>query len=146
MSSVSRTVRTAADPQVVFDYLVDFTTTEQWDPATVTTQRLSGDGGLGTRYHHVSRFMGRETELEYTVVDVDPGTLLRLRGVNDTVTATDTMRVTPDGTGSVVEYTAEFEWHGVAKVAAPLLAPALKKLGDDAERGLQENLDKLPGA
>lgn len=144
MSTVSRTVRTDAAPQQVFDYLVDFTHTEEWDPGTVSTERVSGDGGVGTRYHNVSKFLGRETELEYTVIDLDAGTLVRLRGVNDTVTATDTMRITPDGSGSLVEYTAEFEWKGVAKVAGPLLAPALKKLGDEAEQGLQENLAKLP--
>jgi uncharacterized protein YndB with AHSA1/START domain len=143
VSTISRTVRTDASPQQVFDYLVDFTRTEEWDPGTVTTERVSGDGGVGTRYHNVSRFLGRETELEYTVIDLEAGSLVRLRGVNDTVTATDTMRITPDGTGSVVEYTAEFEWKGVAKVAGPLLAPALKRLGDEAEQGLQENLGRL---
>ena len=40
-------------------------------------------------------------------------------------------------------YTADFAFSGVAKVVAPLLAPALKKLGDEAEEGLQKALAKL---
>ena len=47
--------------QVVFAYLSDFTTTTEWDPGTVRTTRESGDGGIGTRYRNVSRFLGRET-------------------------------------------------------------------------------------
>ncbi len=143
MSTIRRSVRTEASPQQVFEYLSDFTHTEEWDPGTVTTERVFGDGGVGTRYHNVSTFLGRETELEYTVIDLDRGTLVRLRGEGKSVTAIDTMRISPDGSGSVVEYTAEFDWTGVAKVAAPLLGPALTKLGDAAEEGLKVNLDRL---
>jgi carbon monoxide dehydrogenase subunit G len=143
MSTIRRTVRTQASPDRVFAYLSDFTRTEEWDPGTVSTERVSGDGSVGTRYHNVSRFMGRETELEYTVIDLDQGTLVRLRGEGKSVTAIDTMRITPDGEGSRVDYTAEFDWKGVAKVAAPLLGPALTKLGDEAEEGLQRSLDAL---
>jgi uncharacterized protein YndB with AHSA1/START domain len=144
MSTVRRTVRTQARPDRVFAYLSDFTRTQEWDPGTVSTTRVSGDGGVGTRYRNLSRFLGRETELEYTVIEVDEGTLVRLRGENASVTAIDTMRITPDGDGSRVEYTAEFAWKGVAGVVAPLLGPALRRLGDQAEQGLQRNLDGLP--
>ncbi len=146
MSTVSRTVRTDASPQQVFDYLSDFTTTEEWDPGTVSTERVSGDGGVGTVYRNVSKFLGNETELTYTTIDLREGALVQMRGENKTVTATDTISITPDGTGSVVEYTAEFDWHGAAKLATPILAPALKKLGDDTEKSLHEHLGRLPGA
>ena len=53
----------------VFAYLQDFTNTEEWDPGTVRTTRESGDGGVGTRYHNVPKFLGRETELTYVVND-----------------------------------------------------------------------------
>ncbi len=145
MSTVTRTVRTQASPQQVYDYLSDFTTTEEWDPGTVTTERVSGDGGVGTVYKNTSKFLGNETELTYTTIDLETGTLVRMRGENKTVTATDTIRITPDGTGSQVEYTAEFEWHGAARLATPILVPALKKLGDDTEESLTVNLDKLAG-
>lgn len=144
MGTIRRTVRTQASPEQVFAYLSDFTRTEEWDPGTVSTERVWGDGSVGTRYRNVSRFLGRRTELEYTVIDLDEGTMVRLCGENRSVTAIDTMTITPDGEGSRVEYTAEFDWKGVAKVAAPLLGPALAKLGDEAEEGLQQSLDALP--
>ena len=38
----------------MFAYLSDFTTTNEWDPGTVSTERVSGDGGVGTTYHNTS--------------------------------------------------------------------------------------------
>ncbi len=52
-----------ARPERVFAYLADFTHTEEWDPGTVRTHRVSGDGGVGTTYANTSRFLGRETDL-----------------------------------------------------------------------------------
>ena len=46
---LQRTVETAGSPDAVFAYLGDFTTTTQWDPGTVETTCVSGDGGVGLR-------------------------------------------------------------------------------------------------
>ena len=37
-------------------------------------------------------------------------------------------------------YRAEFELKGAARLVAPLLAPAFRRLGDEAEVGLREAL------
>ena len=140
---IQRTVETPAAPAAVFAYLSDFTTTTEWDPGTVSTTRVSGAGDVGTEYRNVSRFLGRETELTYRVTEHTPDRRFALRGENKTVIAHDTMEIEPHGPGSRVTYTADFAFSGVAKVVAPLLAPALKKLGDEAEEGLQKALAKL---
>jgi uncharacterized protein YndB with AHSA1/START domain len=137
---ISRTLQVPRSPEEVFAYLQDFTTTEEWDPGTVRTTRLEGDGGVGTRYRNVSRFLGRETELEYVVEEADSPGLLRLRGENKTVISEDTMTLTPTSAGTELTYRAEFTFKGVARVVAPLLAPAFKRLGDEAEKGLREAL------
>ncbi len=140
---LERTVTTVASPERVFAYLSDFTTTTEWDPGTVITTRVSGDGGVGTTYDNTSKFMGRETKLTYEVVEyADPARIV-LHGHNATVDAIDSITVAADGDGSRVTYQAEFSFNGVGKLIAPLLAPALKKLGDDAEQGLAEALAKL---
>ena len=138
-----RAVQTAAPPAVVFAYLSDFTTTNEWDPGTVRTERVSGDGGIGTTYHNTSSFLGRKTELTYEVVEHQPDSRFALRGENKSVVAHDSMEIAPHGEGSTVTYTADFAFKGLGKLVAPLLAPALKKLGDDAEQGLRESLAKL---
>lgn len=138
---IVRTLTVARPPAEVFAYLHDFTTTEEWDPGTLRTTRESGDGGVGTRYHNVSRFLGRETELTYVVEQVEPPRLFRLRGENATVVAHDTMTLTPTGSGGTeVTYRAEFAFKGAARLVAPLLAPAFRRLGDEAEVGLREAL------
>ncbi len=140
---LQRTVETSASPAAVFAYLSDFTNTDEWDPGTVRTVKVSGDGGVGTKYHNTSKFMGRETELTYEVVTHQPDSLFALRGENSSVVAQDRMEIAPTGSGSQVTYTADFAFKGIGKIVAPLLAPALKKLGDDAEKGLREGLAKL---
>ena len=45
----------------------NFTTTTDWDPGTVTTVRLHGNGGVGTTYLNTSTFLGRTTQLTYVV-------------------------------------------------------------------------------
>ena len=145
---IERTVETATPIEAVFAYLSDFTTTTEWDPGTVETTRRSGDGGLGTVYDNVSSFMGSKTELAYTVTELVPEKRFQLRGENRTVTATDTMSFEPTPTGGTkVTYHADFQFKGlfgkVAPVLSPVLALAFKKLGDEAENGMQRSLDEL---
>jgi carbon monoxide dehydrogenase subunit G len=140
---LQRSVETTAAPAAVFAYLSDFTNTNEWDPGTVKTELESGSGGVGTKYHNTSKFMGRETELTYEVVEHRPDSLFALRGENSSVIANDSMEIAPLGAGSKVTYTADFEFKGLGKLVAPLLKPALKKLGDEAETGLREALAKL---
>lgn len=140
---LERTVETTATPEAVFDYLSDFTHTTEWDPGTVSTSRRSGDGGVGTVYDNVSEFNGRRTELVYEVIRHEPPHTVQLRGKNKTVTATDTMVVRPLGEGTSVTYSADFEFHGLAKLAVPFLGKAFAKLGDEAESGLRQALARL---
>lgn len=140
---LQRTVHTPASPERVFAYLSDFSTTNEWDPGTVHTRRVSGDGGVGTVYHNRSRFLGRESELTYTVTAYSPPRQIVLHGHNDTLDAYDTIDVHPQGSGTLVTYTADFQFTGIAKLVVPLLAPAFKKLGDDAEQGMIQALAKL---
>ncbi len=148
MPTIERTVTTTASPQAVWDYLSDFTTTTEWDPGTVRTVRVSGSGGVGTVYENTSRFLGRETQVVYTVVESSAPMRIQLRGQNASVTATDTMTFTAVGTGTRVHYRAELELQGPLRRINPLLSlPVInfpfKRLGDDAEKGLREALARL---
>jgi carbon monoxide dehydrogenase subunit G len=140
---LQRSVETKATPEAVFAYLSDFTNTNEWDPGTVRTVLVSGDGGVGTIYRNTSRFMGHETELTYEVVDHRPDRVFALRGENSSVIAHDTMEIEPAGFASKVTYTADFQFKGLGKLVAPLIRPALKKLGDEAEEGLRKALARL---
>ncbi len=145
---VERTVRAGAPLERVYAYLADFTTTTEWDPGTVETVLVSGDGGVGTVYRNTSRFAGRETQLTYTVVERDEGDTFALRGENKTVHARDTMTFRRVGDGTEVRYVAEFRFPmldlPVVRTLADLaLAPLFKRLGDEAEEGMRAALARL---
>lgn len=143
MIVIEREVVVAAPVELVFDYLADFETTEEWDPGTVRTVRLEGDGGVGTAYRNVSAFAGRETELRYVVEASDRPTRVVLRGENKTVVARDTMTFRSESGGTRVTYRAEFRLKGLARFAEPLLRTPFRRLGDEAERGLRDALGAL---
>ncbi len=145
---INRKIETDTPLTEVFSYLSDFRSTNDWDPGTVKTTRTSGDGGKGTIYHNVSSFMGRETELDYTVTVLEDGKRFQLRGVNPTIEAVDTMVFSRTSGGATsVEYDADFTFKGSFRFVAPLLAPVLwlafKKLGDEAQEGMKRELDRL---
>lgn len=140
---IVRTLTSPRPAEEVFAYLSDFTTTEEWEPATIRTTRESGDGGVGTRYRNVSRFLGREVELTYVVEEVVHDERFRIRGENSgrTVASYDTMTLRPTASGGTeLTYRADFMFTGASRLVAPLLSPALRRLGDRAEAGLREAL------
>jgi hypothetical protein len=146
---IARTVTVDRPPGVVFDYVSDFTTTTEWDPGTVHTVRVDGDGGVGTTYRNTSRFLGRTTELTYVVIERGPRQRISLRGENATVVAMDTMTLRQLRPGTTeLTYRAEFtfkgRWRLLAVLLKPLLAPAFRRLGDQAEAGLRRELNALP--
>ncbi|HET7326091.1 MAG TPA: SRPBCC family protein [Nocardioidaceae bacterium] len=143
MLTLQRRVTVDRPIEQVFPYLADFSTTEEWEPGTVSCRRVSGDGGVGTTYQNVSKFLGRETELTYVVEEFEDGRRIMLRGENETVVSRDTMVLRPDGAGTEIHYTAEFEFSGLAKYAEPLLRLPLKKLGDDAVKGMRRALERV---
>ena len=144
MPSVERTITVQQPIDKVWAYLSDFTTTEEWDPPTVSTERTSGDGGVGTTYHNVSKILGTEQEVDYRVTQYEEGRLLQLEGDAGSVKLLDTITVEPtaDG-GTSLTYHAEFNPVGAAKLATPVLPAALKVLGDKVAQSLQEHLEKL---
>lgn len=143
MHVIRRKVSTSwSAEQEVFDYLQDFSHAEEWDSGTVSCRRLDGDGGVGTRYLNVSRFLGRESELEYEVEEHDPPRKFVVTGRNKTLTSRDIVSIAPqpDGT-TLVDYRAEMEFNGVVRLVSPLLTPFLAKLGDDTAAQLRSVLD-----
>lgn len=143
MIRMQRQVTAGCPPEVAFAYLADFTTTEQWDPGTVRTERLSGDGGVGTHYANTSRFAGRTSDLVYEVTALTPGESIELRGENASVVAHDTITVAGRPNGCLVTYQVEFAFAGWLRWVEPLLRFAVADLLDKGARGLDRELARL---
>lgn len=124
----------------LFRYFADFTTTNQWDPNTVKTTLISGEGGIGSRYSNTSKFNGKESSLVYEVFEYKPNSVIRLRGENKNITAIDTMAIVDHGDTRTFTYEAKFKLKGLAALAAPFLRKAFNALAKDAEAGLRKVL------
>jgi len=124
----------------LFRYFADFTTTNEWDPNTVKTTLLTGDGGLGSTYSNTSKFNGKESSLVYEVIEHQPNTLIKLRGENKNIVAVDTMTITDNGHNRTFTYEARFKLKGLGNLISPLLSKAFKKLAVEAEVGLRKVL------
>ncbi len=139
---VERTFTVSRSLEDVFDYLSDFENTNQWDPGTVSTTRTSGDGGLGTIYANRSQFMGREVDLTYETIGFDRPTFFSARGTNKQSTATDSMTFTRDGDRTQIHYRADFQFHGIVKLVAPLVVkPKLDALADETVEDIRTALE-----
>lgn len=143
MPSVERTVTVDQPIEKVWAYLSDFRNTEEWDPPTVRTERVSGDGGEGTTYHNVSRLLGSEQEVTYVVTEHEENARLQLRGDAGSIQLLDTITLERSDEGTSVTYHAEFTPQGAAKLAQPLLPAGLKILADQVAQSLEEKLRRL---
>lgn len=143
MIVIEREVAVATTPERAFDYLADFRTTEEWDPGTVRTVVVAGEGREGTTYLNTSRFNGRETELTYVVEEYARPDRIVLRGENRTIVARDTMTFRSEAHITRVTYRAEFQLKGLARLAEPFLRRSFEHLGEEAEEGLRNALGKL---
>ncbi len=138
--TVQRDVPSGRDADATFDYLLDFRNAVEWDAGTVSCDRLSGDGGPGTKYRNVSKFMGREVELTYVVGDVDRAARrFEIVGSTGSTTSEDTIEVRDRG-GVRVDYRAVFTFPTYFLPAYPLIALAVRKLGNDTAAELQKSL------
>ncbi len=137
---VERTFTVPRPIESVFDYLGDFTHTNEWDPGTVETRRTSGDGGVGTTYANTSEFMGRTVELTYETTAYERPGRVQFRGTNDRATTTDTMTLTRSGEGTQIHYRADFDLGRLLNLVAPVLVkPKLEKLADQTVAQLQRS-------
>lgn len=136
---VVRTFTVPRPPEAVFDYLADFRSTNDWDPGTVETTLVDGDGGQGTTYHNVSEFMGRRTDLEYQTMTFERPTRLQFRGQNRRAKALDTMTFTPAGEGTEITYRADFDLGVLLNLVSPFLFQSrLEKLADEVVEEMQK--------
>lgn len=143
MTTVSRTFTVTPPPQVVIDYLKDFSNAEEWDPGTEKCTRLdAGPVQVGSRWHNESKIAGVSTELVYELSELTYERIV-LVGINDTATSTDTITVLPHEGGSEVTYEAVIEMQGAAKLAAPLVKVVFEKIGSDTEDDMTRVLNGL---
>jgi carbon monoxide dehydrogenase subunit G len=148
MVHVVRTFTVERPVDVVVAYLADFGDATQWDPGTVSCTRAdNGPVAVGATWNNTSKVLGLTAKLTYRLDRLDPGHVV-LVGENDkgTATSTDDISVRPGaepGT-SEVTYDATIVFHGLAKIAAPVMQLEFEKLGNQTVTGIQRAVAALP--
>jgi hypothetical protein len=125
----------------VFAYLAAFDNIRDWDPSVASARRLDeGEVRIGSEVEVNVRMKKRELPLRYAVVRLEPGTLVAVEAPARWFRSYDVITVEAVGTGSRVSYDALLELKGLAKLAAPFMGSAFRKIGDAAADGLRRVL------
>jgi carbon monoxide dehydrogenase subunit G len=141
MPKVNKTVTIGRPPAEVFEYLARFETTAEWDPGIVTATRTSdGPIGVGSTFDLVSDFRGRQIPVTYEITEFEPPDRFVIVGRNKRFVGIDEIRVSPEGTGARVDYTADFRMQGIAKLFEPFMGGMFEKLSNEAMDGLKKTL------
>jgi carbon monoxide dehydrogenase subunit G len=144
MTRVQQTIHVKAPIEAAFDYVADFSTTEEWDPGIVEASRLDvGPSREGSRFHVVSEFNGRKLPLEYTITAFERPRRVVLVGEGDTFHGVDEITFESAGSGTMVTYVADLQLKGIARIVEPFMKGRFEELGRKAAAGLQRELDRL---
>ena len=135
--------RTVSAPVAeAFDYAANFENIQDWDPGVVTSQRV-GDGpvAVGSAFDLVTVFKGRESDMTYTITELDRPRRVVLKGEGKLLSAVDTMEFSETAGGTEIRYTADLTFKGIAKIGTLFVRDDLDQLGRDAVDGLKTALD-----
>ncbi|MGW3245462.1 SRPBCC family protein [Streptomyces sp. NPDC001070] len=126
----------------VISYLADFGNAVQWDPGTLRCTRIdAGPVTEGAQWCNVSAFRGRRTELTYRLVH-RADDRLRFIGNNKTAQSVDDLAFRSDGDATHVTYDATITFHGLARLADPLLKREFERLGDEVARTMPQAVEQ----
>lgn len=134
MVSVQRTITVDKPLETVAGYLQDFAHAEEWDPGTRSCTRL--DGGpvrVGSAWRNVSEFRGRQTELRYELIRLEPAHLT-FRGRNKTATSVHDLTLRALEGRTTITYRADITFHGLARLAGPSMRREFDRLGGGVAR------------
>ena len=142
MARFTRRIEVPTPPEDTFAYVADFSTTSAWDPGISEARRID-DGPLreGSRFEVVSTFGGREIPVTYTITAFLPPERVVLEGIGERFRGVDEIRFSPaEGGGTRVEYIADLQLRGLARVAEPFMHGRFEQVVDDGARGLERTL------
>ena len=143
MPRYKASISSSLAPDAAFAYMAAFENARDWD-TTVTEARRLDDGPprLGSRFHLISRFFGRDVPLEYEISGFDEPRRLVLDVTNPTFTGRDEIGVEPGGAGgSRVSYDATIRMRGAAKLLTPLVSVAFGRTSAKAAAELERRLN-----
>jgi hypothetical protein len=137
------TIASSLSAEEAFDYLADFSSVREWDPTAVSAEDLSDRVGVGARFAVVVRSAGKDTELIYETLEFERPRRIVLKAETSSLLSLDTITFVPTAAGCEVTYDARLDPKAtLMKLANPMLSLMFKRLGDNAAKGLERELNR----
>lgn len=129
-------------PQDVFEFVTDPANSLKYQSGTSSAEWTSnGAVGVGSTWKAVTRFMGRDIESELQITDWQPPTQNSVKAITGPVPFEMTIKVEPQGEGTLLTQTGQVELGGVFKLAEGLTGKQLKKQMEADNQTLKELLE-----
>ena len=149
MTVIRERLETDLPTEATFDYVADFANAAQWDPGVAWSRRTSPSPGpivVGTTYELGIRMAGRVAPMTYRIDRLERPDRVVLVGGGSGVDAVDDIRFTPNGGGTVIDYTADIRLRGLRRLLQPTLGGTFQRIGRDAAAGMSARLASMAGA
>lgn len=146
MARYVASVETRWEREEAFAYLAEFSNVSEWDPGIPRARSLSEDPlTVGARFEVVSELLGRETEMSYETIEIEPPRRVLLRAETPTLVSLDELTFDPrPGGGTIVTYDADLTMKGAFKLLELPMRLLFRRIGDKARNGLRERLAEPP--
>ena len=143
MIAVTVTINISRRPSDVFSYISNFVNNPKWQGGMVEAYFATEPPiRVGSEYSQTARFLGRNIESTFKVIEYEPGRLIKATTVTSTFPITFTRIVEPEESGSKVTTIVEGTASGVYKLAEPLM---IRKVRSSIEKDYQRLKKILEG-
>ena len=130
----------ARAPGDVAAFAADPANAPSWYSRISSAELLTGPAvAVGTRIRFVARFMGRRMDHVYEITDLVPGERMTMRTAEGPFPMETSYTWEPDGRWTMMTLRNRGEPAGFARLAAPFIAPAMRR----ANRQDLESLKRL---
>ncbi len=114
--------------QEIFDYLTDPANEQKWRKSSISAEWTSeGPIGVGSTQHSVDKFIGRKMESDSEVTVWDPPNEFGWKSVGGPVPFELSLKFTPEGDGTQVNFSGQAELGGFFKLAEGLAGKQMEK-------------------
>jgi uncharacterized protein YndB with AHSA1/START domain len=136
MPQAERSVTIARPVDAVFAYLADGEKCPQWRSGVLDIKRISGDGGLGTRYRQgVKGPMARRIAADYEVTAFEPNRRIEFQAVAGPARPHGRYDLAPDDGGTRLTFSLDAELNGLRKL---LMGAAVQRTMDAEVKALDQ--------
>ena len=118
-------------PEEVFSYIANFENNPKWQSGMQEANFTSeGPLAIGSTYAQKARFLGRQIDSTFEVVDFEPGRLVKITSTSGSFPITVTRVVEAAEGGSEVSAIVEGDASGFFKIAQPLMRRMVQRSVD----------------